>query len=134
MGYYSRKSVEIEEQRVCLPDHSYPSEENMLYFRLAELVDRLDELDAVRPRDPMHPLYDRYFYQDHLIHYYEEPHTVQGILRAIDEVKELIWQREKAEDEERRLIAAIRDTGADPNGQIVFVGMFLPFLETAVPA
>lgn len=106
----------------------------MLYFRLAELVDRLEELDEVRPHDPMHPLYDRYFYEDHLTHYYEEPHTVQGILSAIDEVKELITRREKAEDEERRLIAAIRDTGADPNGQIVFVGMFLPFLETAVPA
>ena len=132
MGYFSRKALELEELRIIRPDPSYPSEENVLHWHLAELLDRLEELNEIRPHDPMHPLYDRYFYEDSIVHYYEDPNTVQGVLRAIAEVKELIAKQELELQEQQRFLSAVRDTGADPDGQIVFVGIFLPMIEHVV--
>ena len=125
MGYFSRKAVEIEERRRFEPNGNDLPEADVLKFRLAELQDRLDELNEIRSLDVMSPRYDRYFYEDHITHYGEEPNTVQGILRAMAEIKELIAEQEQKRQEWQRLVSSVRKTGADPYGQLVFVNVFL---------
>ena len=87
MGYFSELAIEDHwEER----EPSYPSRRETLQYFLEDLEAKLDELDAERPHDPMDPYYDRYFYSDCIIHYYENPNTVQDVLFCIREVKELI--------------------------------------------
>lgn len=125
MGYFSRKAVEIQERRRFEPDGNYLPEADTLKFRLAELQDRLDELNELRSLDVMSPRYDRYFYEDYITHYGEEPNTVQGILRAMAEIRELIAEQEQKRQEWQRLVSSVRKTGADPYGQFAFVNVFL---------
>lgn len=72
----------------------YPSRHDTLAYYLEDLQTELDTLRNLRPRDPMHADFDRYFYADSVTHYYDRdtdtPHTVQGLLSNIDEVKALI--------------------------------------------
>ena len=68
MGYFSELAIEDHwEER----EPSYPSRRETLQYFLEDLEAKLDELDAERPHDPMDPYYDRYFYSDCIIHYYE---------------------------------------------------------------
>ena len=93
MGYFSELAIEDPwEAR----EPSYPSRRETLQYFLEDLEAKLDELDAERPHDPMDPYYDQYFYSDCIIHYYENPSTVQDVLFCIREVAELI----RAIDEE----------------------------------
>lgn len=94
MGYFSELAIEDHwEER----EPSYPSRRETLQYFLEDLEAKLDELDAERPHDPMDPYYDRYFYSDCIIHYYENPNTVQDVLFCIREVKELIQAMDEEE-------------------------------------
>ena len=90
--------------KLAIEDHweerepSYPSRRETLQYFLEDLEAKLDELDAERPHDPMDPYYDRYFYSDCIIHYYENPNTVQDVLFCIREVKELIQAIDEEEN------------------------------------
>lgn len=93
MGYFSEFAIEDHwEER----EPSYPSRRETLQYFLEDLEAKLEELDEERPHDPMDPYYDRYFYSDYIVHYYENPSTVQDVLYCIREVTELI----RAIDEE----------------------------------
>ena len=100
-----------------------------LQLYLEDLYAAQDELASICPKEPLHPLYDYYFYEDHVTERYEIPTTVQGVLRAIDAVKEELENRKLCEAEQNRLVSSILDSGATPDGQIVMVGVFLPFIE-----
>ncbi len=95
MGYFSEFAIEdYWEER----EPSYPSRRETLQYFLENLEAKLDELDAERPHDPMDPYYDRYFYSDCIIHYYENPNTVQDVLFCIREVKALIQAIDEEEN------------------------------------
>lgn len=72
----------------------YPSRRETLDYYLEDLQAELDMLHNLRPLDPMHADFDRFFYADGVTHYYDRdtdtPRTVQGLLSNIDEVKALI--------------------------------------------
>ena len=123
MGYYSQAAVTAT-YTSNQPDFLHPQAGNSLRLRLSELQVQLEELEASRPHDRMHPFYDRFFYSDFVCD--EFPHTIQGLLQAIAEVKEEIARQDILWLEEQHLLASIRNTGADQNGQVVFAAIFLP--------
>ena len=95
MGYFSELAIEDHwEER----EPSYPSRREILQYFLEDLEAKLEELDEERPHDPMDPYYDRYFYSDYIVHYYENPSTVQDILYCIREVTELIQAIDEKEN------------------------------------
>lgn len=95
MGYFSELAIEDHwEER----EPSYPSRRETLQYFLEDLEAKLEELDEERPHDPMDPYYDRYFYSDYIVHYYENPSTVQDILYCIREVTELIQAIDEEEN------------------------------------
>ena len=95
MGYFSELAIEDHwEDR----EPSYPSRRETLQYFLEDLETNLDELDAERPHDPMDPYYDRYFYSDYIVHYYENPSTVQDIINCIRGVAELIQAIDEEEN------------------------------------
>lgn len=129
MGYFSRMAVELAERAARWEDRSYPCCMDPLELYLDQLNDRLEELDMLRPCDPMAPLYDSYFYEGHLPGLYEIPDTVEGVLAAIHQVEGLIEAREQRIEDHHRLLSSIRDTGATPEGQYVFLWAFLPYYQ-----
>lgn len=84
---------------------------------------------GICPKDVLHPMYDCRFYADHITEQYEMPMTIQGVLRAIEAVKETLEDRKLRETERYRFVASILDSGATPDGQIVMVSVFLPLIE-----
>lgn len=95
MGYFSELAIEDHwEER----EPSYPSRRETLQYFLEDLEAKLEELDEERPHDPIDPYYDRYFYSDYIVHYYENPSTVQDILYCIREVTELIQAIDEEEN------------------------------------
>lgn len=88
-----------------------------------------NELTSICPKDPLDPLYDCYVYEDHIAEQYEMPMTIQGVLRAIEAVKETLEDRKLRETERNRFVASILDSGATPDGQIAMVSVFLPLIE-----
>lgn len=88
MGYFSSREAHVHmEER----EPSYPTRRETLQYFLEDLEEALEELGQTRPRNMLDPLFDRSFYSDHIVHYYEQPGTVQDILFCIEEVKELIY-------------------------------------------
>ena len=132
MGYFSQLALTMNERQSFRPDASYPSEINYLELRLGELYNQLEELNAFRPHDPMHPLYDRYFYEDHLPNPYEIPNTVQGVLSAIREAEEMLAKHTRKEENYRQFISAVEHTGAAPDGQYVILCAFLAAAQNPV--
>lgn len=88
MGYFSSWEIHVHmEER----EPSYPTRRETLQYFLEDLEEKLEELDEKRPHDMLDPLFDRHFYSDHIVHYYENPSTVQDVLFCIEEVKDLIY-------------------------------------------
>lgn len=99
MGYFSELAAEnmhrynYDRERPVfnrIRRNDMPKIEHLEFYR-NYLENKLAELEEERPRDPLHPDYDRMTYARSRCHYYEEPETAQEILRAIDEVEDLIW-------------------------------------------
>lgn len=94
MGYFSNLALEFN----VVKNDFAPSNAERLRRRLDYLQQCLEELDAIRPHDPMHQLFDFYFYADHCTEEFEDPTTVQGFLSAIRLVEEqLIEEEQKAQ-------------------------------------
>ena len=100
-----------------------------LQLHLDHLYAVHNELTSICPKDPLDPLYDCYVYEDHIAEQYEMPMTIQGVLRAIEAVKETLEDRKLRETERNRFVASILDSGATPDGQIAMVSVFLPLIE-----
>ena len=64
MSYFSGRAQAMDDMRSTAWDRSYLADDEMLQWKLEDLKDRLSDLEECRPRDPLHPLYDRYFYED----------------------------------------------------------------------
>ena len=129
MSFYARLAMDMTEYTSRQPDYYLPKEHDLLALRLLELESCLRELEAVRPHDRMDPLYDRYFYADFATE--DVPYTVQDLLQAIAKVKEQIARRDMQWLERQHFLTAVRNTGADPSGQVVLTAIFLP-QESAV--
>ena len=115
-----------------MPDLSYPSREMVLQFLLDHLLGTLEELNVVRPHDPLHPLYDRYFYEDCLTCAYEEPGSVQGVLKAINEVRALIREEEGKHRGYHSYISLLENADIDPDGEYEILASLLPALKDVV--
>lgn len=88
MGYFSSREIRVHmDER----EPSYPTRRETLQYFLEDLEGALEELGEKRPRDMRDPLFDRNFYSDHIVHYYENPKTVRDILFCIEEVESLIY-------------------------------------------
>jgi len=98
MGYYPNRAIEEQEAAAQMyVDRTYPSRRETLEYYLEDLTGMLERLDEMRPHDPMHPQYDKFFCSTGRYRYYEvmwaeDPApTVEDVLAAIAEVKDLIW-------------------------------------------
>lgn len=91
MGYFSNLALEFN----VVKNDFAPSKAERLRSRLDFLHKCLEELDAIRPHDPMHPLFDFYFYSDHCTEEFEEPTTILGLLSAIRLVEEQLLAEEQ---------------------------------------
>ena len=104
MGYFSQLAIEQMEMHECYSplDTEYVPRREWLEYHMSFLQEKLATIELVRPRDPLHPAYDRMFYAQSQVHYYENPQTVQDLLFAIAEVKECLWELECSEAATRR--------------------------------
>ena len=114
MGYFSELDIEL--QTYTYGDQSCLDE---LWCELHDLQNWLDDLEEMRPHDPMDPDYDRYFYEDHITERYELADTVEGLLRQMDTVRSLIREEEDLECQRAAFVKALVETGATPRGQFV---------------
>lgn len=126
MGYFSELDIDLAWRKAQVHDCCYPSETAYLQNRLDYLQDCLDALNETRPHDPLHPLYDRYFYMDHISDCYEEPTTVQGLLQAISELEAKIAKEESQQNKKALFYLTALLTGADQDGQCVLIDVFAP--------
>ncbi len=130
MGHFSQRAITTGSHRSYRrADGCDIFSMDPLQLYLEDLYAVQDELASICPKEPLHPLYDRCFYEDYITERYEMPTTIQGVLRAINSVKEELEDRKLRETEQNRLVASILDSGATPDGQIVMVGVFLPLIE-----
>jgi len=96
MCYFPNRAIKEEEEAAAqmYVDRTYPSRRETLEYYLEDLTGMLERLDEMRPHDPTHPKYDKFFYSKGKYRYYEvlwgKP-TVEDVLAAIAEVKDLIW-------------------------------------------
>ena len=87
MGHFSTLAIDIA------PIEREPSRRTrveVLQYFLEDLYAELEVLDGCRPYDLMDSCFDRYFYTDYIVRYFENPWTIQDILCGIEEVAELI--------------------------------------------
>jgi len=97
MGYFSELAAEnmhrynYDRERPAFHYSSEVPKIEHLEFYHSHLQNKLAELEEKRPRDPLHPDYDRMTCANVICHYYEEPETIQEALYAIEEVEDLIW-------------------------------------------
>ena len=126
MGFFSRLAYECADPCISAEKDYLLDKCVALRMRLEDLQDRLDEAELLRPHDFLHPLFDRWFFDD------GEGTSVQGLLRAISETKERIAELEWQEDARHQFAKSIWDTGATPDGQVVLLNVFSPLLDAAV--
>ena len=119
MGYFSNAMIGLS---VLHDDPSYPSERETLRYFWEDLTENLEVLGEVRPRDPMDPEYDRYFYSDCIVHYYENPSTVQDILFGLKEIE----TRLQALDREQEI--SVFEADALIPGQLHLIYLFDQYL------
>ena len=123
MGYFSNLAITRRTGTSGREDRSYPSRRETLEYYLEDLTSALESLSGTRPHDPMDPAFDEIFYSNGRYRYNEvlwaDHVTVQDILAAITEVKELIWQMDNGVEER----ATESETEMLP-GQIMLLNVF----------
>jgi len=130
MGFYSEYDI----KRNAGHSDGDPAALSALQYRLADLKDRLLSIEAWLPVSPLDPMYDRFFYEDHIVEPYEIPKTAQGLLDAIRIVEEQIANQQIEELRHSLFLFSVLHTGATPSGQCVLpIHMFSPYelFETA---
>ena len=130
MGHFSQRAITSgDSQSNRRADGCDMLSVDPLQLHLDHLYAVHNELTSICPKDPLDPLYDCYVYEDHIAEQYEMPMTIQGVLRAIEAVKETLEDRKLRETERNRFVASILDSGATPDGHIAMVSVFLPLIE-----
>ena len=118
MGYFSNLAITRRTSTSGREDRSYPSRRETLEYYLEDL-----SLSGARPHDPMDPAFDGIFYSNGRYRYNEvlwaDHVTVQDILTAVAEVKELIWRMDYGVEEN----TAESETEMLP-GQIMLLNVF----------
>lgn len=130
MGFYSEYDIDRQTRCGCEDSTTLDS----LQYRLSDLKDRLLALDQWLSVGPLDPMYDRFFYEDHIVEPYEIPKTAQGLLEAISIVEEQIENKKVEELRRNMFVISIFQTGATPSGQYALpIHMFSPYelFETA---
>jgi len=126
MGFFSNAVLNIAAILASIPDVSYPADTALPQWRLAALYDMLANCRNERPRDPMHPLYDRHFYSHHLTQNREWPCTVQGLLQAIADTEAEIRQKKPKHPMQLEFLSTAHAVSTDRGEQVVLTSMFLP--------
>lgn len=120
MGWYSELDIELQYREDRFSDRL-----DALVNQREFLIDRLEELDSMRPRDPFDPMYDQYFYSDHTAELWELPTTVQGVLEVVRLIdKEIRIEGEKATHLE--FLHTVLHAGETPEGQLVLSAKLFP--------
>ena len=123
MGYFSNLAITRRTSTSGREDRSYPSRRETLEYYLEDLTSALESLSGTRPHDPMDPAFDGIFYSNGRYRYNEvlwaDHVTVQDILAAIAEVKDLIWRMDYGVEEN----TAESETEMLP-GQIMLLNVF----------
>lgn len=128
MGYYSALDLEQREN-----EWGTPTKSQQLSDRLCYLNERLIDLEELCPRNMMDPSFDRWFYSECASGASDDLCTVQGVLQAIRRTEERLLlaeeeEQRELEEQQRRMAwrAAVRETGATPDHQIVLLDAFFP--------
>ena len=130
MGFFSELDVDLQSREIDIVD---PELERLLRWCEA-LEKRWDELDKIRPQDPVDPLYDLYYYADHETEADEVPWTIQGVLQALREVDRQILAYEAEQRMRIEQLQAVLESGAEPDGQIVLAAKLFPIEELWITA
>lgn len=128
MGYYSGLHASMQQGTRERIDHSYPSRKGSLEEYLEILEERLAELDAIRPRNRMDPMYDRYFSSEYYTDKYGPRENVQDLLSKIYHTKMMILEKTLHSWKAEADLKIIEKTGATREGQIVLAAVFIPAL------
>ena len=126
MGYFSQHAVALlykNEDPESYRNAEY-SRRNTLEYYLETLSAKLERIEAACPDDPLNQFYDRFYYARSSRRYFENPQTVQELLCAISEVKELIYELDCEEilsREKKAQIAELEQLSQVSDGQILMV-------------
>ena len=136
MGYFSRLATELSERAANCREEHEPTRIERLEMRLQDLKDKLEWLEEIRPHDPLYPKYDYYFYEDTIGSCFGDaepeedavrfPYTVEGLNRAIREVKEQIEELHTEKIEGVKFMISVFLTGMTPEGQCALTDVFDP--------
>ena len=126
MGYFSNRAVALLYEA---DDHkSYRNAEftrrSTLEYYLETLTAKLERIEAACPDDPLNQFYDRFYYSRSNRRYFQNPQTVQELLYAISEVKELIYELDCEEiltREKKAHIAEFEQLSQVSDGQILMI-------------
>ncbi len=129
MGFFSELNIRIE---ACKSSKNYETLDALRSYR-AFLSDRLIELESLLPCDSLDPMYDRYYYSDHVEEIGELPTTVQGTAKLIRRIDGKIAKLEVSAQNHVDFLSAIMETDAAPNGQLVLSAGVFPLEEIWTP-
>ena len=129
MGYFSQMAIEQTGAVRCDREWTPPrpgasARREFLEYQLGLLHTKLENLELWRTHDPLDPDYDRTFYSDIHLHYYEDPERVQDILHAIGELEELLADltyKERGLTETQLRLAAMDGLGRNLDNQLLMV-------------
>lgn len=129
MGYFSQWAIEKKDvihfdRELIPPRHDVSEHRDHLEYQLDILRRKLKNLEMCRPRDPLHPDYDRFFYSAMCRHYYEDPETAQDLLFGINEIEERLWVlmwNEQETSAERIRLAEMENLSKNIDEQLLMV-------------
>lgn len=136
MGYFSRKALELEEYKQKRMEIADSSREERLQQRLEELKGSLERLMELCLDDEWNYNFHRCFFEDYVMHYQDdvslfgnedglyERYSVQGLLRSIREIEEMLNEISEEKNNSIRTIISIFLTGALPDGQLALSDAF----------
>ena len=137
MGYFSELDYMQHEET----EWSNQTTVRQVADRIDCLNERLNDMEDRYPRDMCDPGFDRAFYSECLSGTCEDLNTLQGVLREIRNMEELLriaeQEEQRAAKEQRERVNwknTILETGATPDYQIVLLSAFFPVADPSVAA
>lgn len=118
MGYFS----ELDLEQRYYSHKPEPTRLQKLETKLLNLREQLEDLEELRPHDPLDPMFDRWFYADSI----DDLSTAQGLLRAIRAVETQIANEQNYEADPYRWWSSVLKDGETPDGQVVLTQFFYP--------
>lgn len=133
MGYFSKVDLALQEAEYR-SQRQHAKKMDALKQRLEYLQEQFEALEDSRPHDPLDPMYDRYFYADHITEPYELAKTAEGLYEAITLVLEEMAAQKNYFQKSQEWLKTIAETGSTPEGQIVLSPVLFPLEQYQMPA